>query len=89
LRLTVKTADASRLGRALNELPPTHLLTVLDCPFDAAGVAFLTVRSPRHVRVYDIPLAGCPFITVTVDGNRQPDLAASVRLRALLKKLVG
>lgn len=89
LRRTVRAEDAVRLGRVLNGLPPTHQLTALDCPFNAAGVALLTVRNPRHVRVYNIPLAGCPFVTVTVDGVRQPDLAASARLRALLRKLVG
>ncbi|BEP14598.1 hypothetical protein acdb102_29090 [Acidothermaceae bacterium B102] len=87
-RRAVKAADAVRLAHALNAMPPTHQLTVLECPSNPAGFAFLTLLSPSHVRVYDIPLAGCPFVTVTVDGDRQPDLAASPRLRSLVTRLM-
>src|SRR3954464_14302024 len=71
-RRTAQPAAAVRLSRALNDLRSTHQLTVRECPFDASGVVVLTDRSALHIRVYNIPLGGCPFVRVHVDGDRQP-----------------
>src|SRR5438045_1095088 len=67
VRRPVKAADAVRLGRALNQLPPTHQYTVRSCPPGDPSFAILTLRSASHVRVFSFPLGGCRFVTVTVD----------------------